>query len=314
MRITRVDTNPIITADLCRDWVEHGRANLNGPSLIRVPEWVDRPLGRYYLYFAHHQGTFIRLAVADRVEGPWRAPHPATLGLGQTPFADHIASPEVIVDDRRRRIVMYYHGHDPRPTDRWPDWGGQITCAAESEDGLSFTSRPRPLCGAYLRVFRWRDRRFGIVMPGALYAIRGDDGLDGFHPIADLRDDFCHPDRFGGENRKARHFALRVVGDRLDVFLSRTGDNPECILRSTVNLAEEPARWRATPPTPLLLPERDWEGGSLPPEVSRGGAIHRPARQLRDPAYFRDPDSGRQYLLYSVAGESGIAVAELSDD
>ena len=34
--------------------------NINGPSLIRVPDWVDHPLGRYYLYFAHHGGKFRR--------------------------------------------------------------------------------------------------------------------------------------------------------------------------------------------------------------------------------------------------------------
>ena len=28
--------------------------NINGPSLIRVPSWVKNPLGRYYLYVAHH--------------------------------------------------------------------------------------------------------------------------------------------------------------------------------------------------------------------------------------------------------------------
>jgi beta-xylosidase len=31
---------------------------------------------------------------------------------------------------------------------------------------------------------------------------------------------------------------------------------------------------------------------------------------LRDPAIFEDTD-GRVYLLYSVAGESGIGIAEL---
>src|ERR1700716_3198501 len=37
-------------------------ANIQGPSLIRVPDWVRRRLGRYYLYFADHKGTYIRLA------------------------------------------------------------------------------------------------------------------------------------------------------------------------------------------------------------------------------------------------------------
>ncbi|TGP23371.1 hypothetical protein, partial [Mesorhizobium sp. M1D.F.Ca.ET.234.01.1.1] len=40
-------------------------ANINGPSLIRVPDWLPGRLGAYYLYFAHHTGTYIRLAFAD---------------------------------------------------------------------------------------------------------------------------------------------------------------------------------------------------------------------------------------------------------
>jgi hypothetical protein len=30
--------------------------NINGPSLIRLPDWITHPLGRYYLYFADHKG------------------------------------------------------------------------------------------------------------------------------------------------------------------------------------------------------------------------------------------------------------------
>ncbi|NBB83648.1 MAG: hypothetical protein GVY28_09615 [Alphaproteobacteria bacterium] len=84
--------------------------NSNGPSLIRVPEWVDRPLGRYYLYFAHHQGEHVRLAYADDLTGPWRIDQPGTRQPGQTPFRQHIASPDVHVDEANRQIVMYYHG------------------------------------------------------------------------------------------------------------------------------------------------------------------------------------------------------------
>ena len=45
--------------------------NIQGPSAIRVPDWVDNKLGEYYLYFADHKGTYIRLAYADQVQGPW---------------------------------------------------------------------------------------------------------------------------------------------------------------------------------------------------------------------------------------------------
>ena len=48
-----------------------GYPNINGPSLVRVPDWVEAPLGRYYLYFAHHKGKHIRMAFADQLAGPW---------------------------------------------------------------------------------------------------------------------------------------------------------------------------------------------------------------------------------------------------
>ena len=54
--VQRFPQNPILTPASSPTIGE----NINGPSLIRVPAWVDRPLGRYYLYFSHHAGTFIR--------------------------------------------------------------------------------------------------------------------------------------------------------------------------------------------------------------------------------------------------------------
>ncbi|MCY3906258.1 MAG: hypothetical protein OXF63_03305 [Anaerolineaceae bacterium] len=38
--------------------------------------------------------------------------------------------------------------------------------------------------------------------------------------------------------------------------------------------------------------------------------MHEPVCQLRDPCPFLD-DDGRLYLLYTVQGEQGIALAEL---
>ncbi|GIT64032.1 MAG: hypothetical protein Ct9H300mP22_4320 [Gammaproteobacteria bacterium] len=44
--------------------------NIQGPSLIKVPEWIENPLGKYYLYFADHKGLYIRLAYADELQDP----------------------------------------------------------------------------------------------------------------------------------------------------------------------------------------------------------------------------------------------------
>ncbi len=74
---SRFEKNPIITADMLgKDLGD----NINGPSLLRVPEWVPNKLGKYYLYFAHHKGKYIRLAYADDLKGPWKISYDAYYG------------------------------------------------------------------------------------------------------------------------------------------------------------------------------------------------------------------------------------------
>ena len=109
LTIVRLPGNPLITPQTDASL----GANINGPSLIRVPRWVAHPLGAYYLYFAAHQGKTIRLAYADKLEGPWKSYQPGTLQLAQSFFTDHIASPEVIIDAAQQQIRLYYHGLTP---------------------------------------------------------------------------------------------------------------------------------------------------------------------------------------------------------
>ena len=72
---TRLLDTAIIDVDLHPSLEEEaervGYPNINGPSLFRVPDWIEAPLGRYYLYFAHHKGKHIRMAFADELSGPW---------------------------------------------------------------------------------------------------------------------------------------------------------------------------------------------------------------------------------------------------
>ena len=106
MKVTRFPENPIIRPNMDARMGD----NINGPSLIRVPDWVERPLGRYYLYFAHHDGRYIRLAYADDLHGPWQTYEPGVLPLAASHFRGHIASPDVHVDHEQRQIRLYYHG------------------------------------------------------------------------------------------------------------------------------------------------------------------------------------------------------------
>ena len=121
---TRFRENPLITlrsSPIVGD-------NANGPTVIRVPSWVARPLGRYYMYFAHHSGTFIRLAYADSLHGPWKVHDGAVLPVDWTAFFrpqpdpvnsppgvyTHLASPEIYVDESRQRLILWVHGSGPK--------------------------------------------------------------------------------------------------------------------------------------------------------------------------------------------------------
>jgi len=288
--LRRLEGNPI----LHRDTTAGVGRNINGPSLITAPPWIERPLGRYYLYFAHHRGTFIRLATADRLDGPWQVYQPGTLHLAQSGFpADgrrpHIASPDVHVDEASGTVRMYYHGLDTATR-------VQHTRVAVSGDGLHFEARDELLGRPYFRVFAHDGWWYALAMPGILY--RSADGLGGFERGPRLFD------------RSMRHSALLRRGDVLLVFWSRVGDCPERILCSPIALEGDWTTWRAGPPLEVLEPAEPWEGAGLPAEPSVRGWVDEPVRQLRDPAIFEE--DGQAYLLYSVAGESGIGIAELS--
>lgn len=303
MQVKRFASNPIITPDLD----DSIGANINGPSLLRVPDWLPNPLGKYYLYFAHHQGESIRLAYADDLAGPWTVYSPGTLRLEQTPCYNHIASPDLHIDEENRRILMYYHGPfvrreelDADPLVRiYPVLEGQRSLLAASDDGINFTSDNEILGPSYFRVFRYPDApggwHYALAMPGIFF--RSRDGRTSFEPGPVLFDS------------DQRHVALLLRDDILYVFYSRAGDCPERILCATVDLRPDWKEWKASVPFSILEPETDYEGVNLPLEPSQRGAIHGPARQLRDPGIYRE--GSQVYLLYSTAGESGIALAEL---
>ena len=285
MSIQRLPNNPIITPFMDR---RMGR-NVNGPSLIRVPDWVPNPLGRYYLYFAHHRGAYIRLAYADDLAGPWKTHEPGVLSVEQSYFTEHVASPDVHIDDETRLIRMYFHGLVSPP-------GNQGTRVAFSFDGLSFIVSPPLLGGPYFRVFQWGGDYYAWAMGGHFW--RSPDGLEPFEK---------GPNR--GFPPKARHGAMLLEDDKLVVLFSSIGDTPERILASEVLLDRPWKEWRASEPKEVLRPETDYEGGNLKLEASERGEINEPVRQLRDPGVFREGSD--VYLLYSVAGENGIAIARI---
>ena len=206
--------------------------NIQGPSLIRVPDWIEAPLGKYYLYFADHKGSYIRLAYSEDLQGPWRIHPPGSLQIEDSHFlteppdvppeelariraarasrgatdlshdlltevtTPHIASPDVHVDAVNRRIVMYFHGLD--------GVGRQVTRVAISQDGIRFEARREVLGRTYMRAFTHDGYTYAMAMPGQLY--RSKDGVSGFEE---------GPRLF---NQDMRHAALLKRGETLFVF------------------------------------------------------------------------------------------------
>ena len=294
MEVRRFNNNPIIRPEMLPD--DDGE-NINGPSLIAAPNWIEKPLGRYYLYFAHHGGQYIRLAIADELAGPWRIYKPGTLRLEQAPCLLHVASPDIHVDDDKRELRMYYHGCQYAQDGKTVR---QFTYVATSSDGLNFTSLQQALGDFYFRVFHWQGAYYCCCKAGQF--MRSPDGIAPFERGPKLL-------QASSDSIIPRHMALQIRGNLLRVFYSRIGDCPERILLSEIDISEDWKKWQSSPPTTILSPELDYEGVNTPHVPSSSGRVVEPVYQLRDPAIYED--DGRTYLLYSVAGESGIAIGEL---
>lgn len=285
-KIARFENNPIITPESSKGL----RNNINGPSVIRVPPWIEKPLGKYYMYFAHHKGKHIRLAYADAINGPWVIYEPGTLQLRQAKFfTGHIASPDVHVDDDNKEIRMYFHGVTREDS--------QKTGVASSKDGINFTVSNEILGNFYFRVFKWKNHFYAIAKNGSISGelLYSKNGITPFKKISNIIINM-------------RHAAVLLRGDLLIVFYTRTGDAPERILMSTLKLSNSMKTRALSLPMEILRPELDYEGIQYRVTASKvGPAVE--VCQLRDPAVFEE--KGKTYIFYSVAGEMGIAIAEI---
>lgn len=316
--VTRLLDTPIIGPELHPSIGE----NIQGPTLVKVPEWVSEKLGNYYLYFADHKGSYIRLAYADELTGPWQIHVAGSLQIGESFFPSepppvseerlaelvqrriasgavfshdiatelttpHIASPDIHLDETNQRFIMYYHG--------LAGPGRQVTRVATSNNGIDFTAQPQELGRTYMRAFAHEGITYAMSMPGQFY--RSEDGFTDFESGPRL----FNPDM--------RHSALLVKGNYLYVFWTQVGDTPEHIKLSTIELTPDWMQWQTSEWVEVLRPEYDWEGATAPLEPSVRSTAYGRVNQLRDPAIFEE--DGEVYLLYTVGGEAGIAIAKV---
>jgi hypothetical protein len=319
--VTRFVENPLVTLSMSSTLGD----NANGPTVIRVPSWVEHPLGRYYMYFAHHKGRFIRLAYADSVRGPWKLYEPGVMKVQDTALyrpqpdpADsppgaytHVASPEIYVDDAHRRIVLWAHGMWTNG-ERWPQdkaeagaWlrqhgYAQFTQTAESSDGLSFHALPAISKQSYLRVFEHDGQLYAMARLGQL--LRADDPLAPFELGPNPFRDSPYKDR-------VRHVAMLEREGVLHIFFTAIRDAPESLLHTTMKTDGDWSAWKIGEVETVLEPAAPYECAGMPVEQSAVGEIDHAARQIRDPDVLVDGDA--TYLFYTFCGEQGVAGAEV---
>ncbi len=260
------------------------------------------------------------------------------LGVG-----DHIASPDITFDADTGLFNMSYHGNrfTKQADGSWKKSNNQRTFVAYSSDGLSFNDTQygvgSEINGSYLREFEYKGLKYGLAMNGV--QVRPTDQANPYTngdwqdaPFnKELRDSLralaADPDTWADDpnndakgNVVFRHNAVKVdeANDKLSWWYTAKAEAPERIYEATVALGDDWTQWTVTDVREVLRPEFDYEGANLDLIPSTGGRPKVPGstatgqvNELRDPAYFFDPISGREFLYYSVAGEYGIAVAEL---
>ena len=323
---------------------EHGYVNINGPTVIRVPDWVERPLGRYYMYFAHHKGSYIRMAYADTPLGSWQLYHPGVMPLSASGFPEtrqqeqeegalatlfETFSLHVIRD----YLLLAYRATVTDPAER--EARGVAAAANQATHVASpeiFVDDANQQLLMYYHGFDERggqSSRMAISEDGLTFEVQPERVFSTYLRGFEFRErhylmgmpgvlyrasspvgPFEPRDRLLFEPNM-RHAGLLLEGATLYVFWSRVGYAPERILLSRVDLTPlDWNDWVATAPVDLLHPEDEWEGSKLPAMPSLRGELDSAAQELRDPYVFRDED-GQLYLYYVGGGEQAIGVARL---
>lgn len=210
------NSEPIITKQMFTDiGISNDGSNINGPSVIRIPDWVANedkahPSAVYYMYFGHHGGKYIRLAWAESLEGPWtifnagsnsdsRVNGRGVLDLGSSDeiefnggvrIYNHIASPDIIVDNENKKFILYFHGPTKSTTEgnKHFDTWYQMSFVATSKSGLNFNCpdsanvsggvgggeegygvKNSTLGNAYFRTFQYKNELFAFSNYGPIW-------------------------------------------------------------------------------------------------------------------------------------------------
>lgn len=84
------------------------------PSVIKVPEHIEKPLGKYYMYYAPHSNPGgICLAYSNDLNGEWieYTENPIITNKWSDKYdVEHVSSPHVIYIEEKKQFFLYFHG------------------------------------------------------------------------------------------------------------------------------------------------------------------------------------------------------------
>jgi hypothetical protein len=266
--------------------------NINGPCLIKLPDFIQNRLGKYYLYFAHHCGQYIRMAYSDDILGPYKLYQAGVLNVSNTPGFEHIASPDVVIDEDNKQIIMYYHC--PYNNGKTP----QSTFSAFSNDGLNFISNNVNILYPYFRYIKYENEEYGIAMHKPTSVILKKNKYD------------CNYAYIASILPHSRHTHTIQINGKLYVFFSMVGDCPEHILFAEIITLSHNDNIVISKYKSIIKPEFDYEHNLLIAYPSKYGKVVNKINQLRDPYVYIENDI--VYILYTVCGENGIAICSTS--
>ena len=346
VEITRLNNaKPIIDKVLFeQNGIPSDGEDINGPCVIRLPEWLPiekrvHPTAKYYLYFGHHHGAYIRMAWAENLNGKWTLYNAdstvlplkrGVLGLYNkkngkniTPgnnieISSHIASPVVLIDNIKKQFILFFHGQTKLISETKND---QRTFVCYSNNGVDFQKNISPvmLGGSYFAPFIYKNQWYSFSNGGLFHEapkIKGFDETPGVFDYSKIlwttRHNFFEKaiTETGNSNFRVRHLTTFLEKNILHIFFSSSHDTPERIYYTKCNLNGESNTWTAQSFRCIFQAREVWEGGNLTPKPSEGGAAKSMLNEVRDPYIFKDND-GKIYLFYCAGGERGIGMAQV---
>ena len=300
MHVKKIKRRKLIISNkhfLLKNW-----SCINGPVCFKVPNWIKKPLGKYYLIFSDHRGSFLRLAYTNNLNSKWSISKNKILDVKDFKkiFYDHVASPEIYIDQRKKKICLYFHSRSRKHGRE------QMTFVAISNNGIDYKIKnKKPIAPFYFRIFKHKSEFYGLSKGGDL--LKSKNKFSKFKYVKNIFDKYG--DKYHNKNGSIRHLCLVYKQKYLEIFYSKIGDKPERIFQSILHFSDNKYEWSISTTKEVLRPTKIFEGSNIKVKRSNSGAAIKNENDVRDPYILND--NNKYLLFYSVKGEKGIALAEL---